>query len=151
MTHICDVHYSPFLRCGGSVCARLNNNNLCAFHIFQLKRHDECPICLDKMSCEGELIVLLCGHMFHTKCLHSLEDPLCPLCRQQMHPKEAKYIFEPKVLEPIAIQLYSLPPTTIKYVIHIFHMILYLADCGNDNIFRIWSKLYRMMNRQQRN
>lgn len=149
---MCDVRYSPFLQCGGEACVRINGKNVCAFHVYQLRKHEDCSVCLDTMCMnDTQVIVLACGHMFHTKCLQHLKDPVCPLCRKQMTCVEAAYIFKATVIEPLAIQLYSLSPATITCVLQAFDMILFLGRCAHENlVFAIHklSKLVRIIQRR---
>ena len=44
------------------------------------KKEYNCSICLDKM--EDEIYSGDCGHCFHKKCVFSLPEEKCPLCRK---------------------------------------------------------------------
>jgi hypothetical protein len=51
----------------------------------------ECPICLDKITTskpffqriKNKARVLMCGHVFHEKCIAMIHKPTCPMC---IHP-----------------------------------------------------------------
>jgi hypothetical protein len=145
---LCDVHYSPFLKCGGMACAPFNGKHVCTFHIHQFRQNDECCICLDPMSIdERELYVISCGHMFHTSCLSKTTKPTCPLCREPMTPIEASDIYYPTVIQPLIVKLYSLPTSSIRYVLQAFELVLHLATYGQDGGWYVWYKLCRLARR----
>lgn len=145
---LCDVHYSPFLKCGELACVPFNGKHVCNYHIHQYRKNDECSICLDTMSMdERELYVISCGHMFHLSCLSKTFKPLCPLCRKQMTPTEATHIYYNTVIEPISMKLYSLPSSSIKYVLQAFEMVLHIATNSQDGGWYVWFKLCRLAQR----
>lgn len=48
----------------------------------------DCPICLETFSGSDSVIVILCSHKFHYKCLREWRDQTCPVCRYQQYPFE---------------------------------------------------------------
>ena len=61
--------------------------------LLQSKREEECSLCLEQFAKHDKLTVLLCGHEFHTDCLHksvhtefenTRSMPRCPLCRKNI-------------------------------------------------------------------
>lgn len=57
----------------------------------EMQRFKDCPICLETFS-EGEaVIVILCNHKFHYKCLREWRDQTCPVCRYQQYPFELTF------------------------------------------------------------
>ena len=49
----------------------------------ELKKSDECPICLeDVMKCRHCFSLLACGHVIHTSCFLHCRDQSCPVCRE---------------------------------------------------------------------
>ena len=43
------------------------------------KFHDKCLICLEEL--DRPAVSILCGHLFHIKCLEMWSDATCPVCR----------------------------------------------------------------------
>ena len=43
---------------------------------------NECVICLEDMKTNEELTILLCAHIYHSKCINqwALKKKICPLC-----------------------------------------------------------------------
>lgn len=56
-----------------------NDTHLCHFH--SSIQISECSICMDQML---ESDQLLCGHPVCRRCLGSLRDTRCPLCRREI-------------------------------------------------------------------
>lgn len=56
-----------------------NDTHLCHFH--SSIRISECSICMDQML---ESDQLLCGHPVCRRCLGSIRDTRCPLCRREI-------------------------------------------------------------------
>lgn len=48
----------------------------------------DCPICLETFNDTDSVIVILCSHKFHYKCLREWRDQTCPICRYQQYPFE---------------------------------------------------------------
>lgn len=47
---------------------------------------DRCPICLEDIG--KPAVSLLCGHLFHVKCLEMWSDTTCPVCRYHQTPPD---------------------------------------------------------------
>ena len=43
---------------------------------------NECVICLEEMKTGQELTIILCSHIYHSKCIRdwALKKKICPLC-----------------------------------------------------------------------
>ena len=43
----------------------------------------ECTICMDDICCNDQMVILICNHKFHEKCIVDWlkRDENCPLCR----------------------------------------------------------------------
>ena len=50
------------------------------------KFHDKCPICLEDL--DRPAISILCGHLFHVRCLEMWSDATCPVCRYHQTPPD---------------------------------------------------------------
>jgi hypothetical protein len=147
----CNIQYSPFLQCSEQAFFSYNAKNLCLFHLYLAKKKDDCCICLDSMDdVNKEVIVLSCGHMLHLDCLSKVTDPYCPMCRRQMNAFESTKVFYPTVIEPLMLEVFALPPPTIKCVLSVLKCVLYLATFGYDHIWWIWNKMNRRIERLQR-
>jgi BRCA1-associated protein len=48
--------------------------------------HDKCPICLEEL--DKPVLSILCGHLFHVKCLEMWSDTTCPVCRYHQTPPD---------------------------------------------------------------
>lgn len=144
----CDVYYNPFLKCGNQACFRHNNHDICLYHLYLFKKNDDCCICLEDMTGDKELIVLSCGHMFHLECLSNTLNPSCPLCRTQMNKKEASIVFHSSIIEPFRNELFSLPLGSLKYVLLMIDMIIYIGKRGEyiaSEMCRKMTRLFRQM------
>lgn len=141
----CDVMYSPFLKCEEPAFGNgSGGKKLCIFHLYHARKADDCTICLDNMCGERDnLYMLSCGHMFHTECLAHCRKPQCPVCRSPLLPEEAACVFQPTVLHPIALKLYSLPEKSIQYVLATFEIVLTVARVGNEATQVLFSRLMR--------
>lgn len=73
-----------------------SSNSLC---------YEECPICLDDLPIEGENKKLICGHVFHKKCIDIWLNisTICPLCRTPIPYKSnlfiGKYVLIPSLFK----------------------------------------------------
>ena len=61
-------------------------------HRYRLEKPDDCPICMDTISCRTET-PLECGHWIHKECLIPTNIHICPVCRQQMQQHEVEFVF----------------------------------------------------------
>ena len=50
------------------------------------KFHDKCSICLEELN--RPAVSILCGHLFHIKCLEMWSDATCPVCRYHQTPPD---------------------------------------------------------------
>lgn len=54
--------------------------------IEELRKHIECPICLDVIKTD-DMQITNCGHKFHASCLKeaiAISAPKCPTCRREI-------------------------------------------------------------------
>jgi hypothetical protein len=140
----CDVMYSPFLKCGAPSFSSNTGKNLCIYHLYNMRKSDDCAICLGEM-CENDkdLFLLSCGHMFHVDCLSNCKKPECPICRKQFLPEEATSLYYPKIIQPLAIKLFSLPAQSIEYVLSTFEIVLTVARFGTEVTQAMFRRLLR--------
>jgi hypothetical protein len=45
---------------------------------------ENCPICLDTISTNKNIVITNCGHTFHCICLMKTNSYLCPCCRTKI-------------------------------------------------------------------
>lgn len=107
---------------------KYDGQELCNVHLGYVKAREPCSICLEPMSCSSERCKLGCGHYFHTECLSKCHDPECPLCRQQIAPKQACKIFYSSKIEPLMTRLYSLEPKQIAQVLGCMEKVVSVAE-----------------------
>ena len=120
----------------GHVCTRqaftvYESQPLCRNHLFDVKSREDCPICYSPMFQGSRRIMLSCGHFFHTDCIGLCKDPVCPLCREKMLPKEATDIFTPTIFKPVIEDVYSLSPDRITSLIDTFASIISISRKGD--------------------
>lgn len=48
--------------------------------------HQDCPICLEKMTNRHKIHTTECNHTFHTKCFEKIRLASCPYCRNEIEP-----------------------------------------------------------------
>ncbi|KAI0646300.1 hypothetical protein C8Q79DRAFT_659684 [Trametes meyenii] len=65
--------------------------------------NSQCDVCLDFYSANREPHVISCGHVFCYRCLQSLLQTNCPLCRMPFKPNDVRRLHVDKA---------SLPPDT---------------------------------------
>jgi len=133
---LCDIHYSPILRCGGQAYRKHDGRYLCLHHIVKIKQQEECSICFNQLS-DDTSILLKCGHMFHLKCMTCCRTPQCPLCRKQLEPIEAITTAGKDVIYKLAIQLYSLPSDKIKTAISCIKIVLKICVFAPKEIYDV--------------
>jgi hypothetical protein len=132
MSQECVVLYSPFLKCSE---ARFGDNKYCLRHLYDVRRREDCSICLSELDgIEAETFMLQCGHLFHTKCIGKCKKPLCPLCRQQLKPEESVLLFNETVIQPLMIKIYRLPAKSVEYVLTGVGMLTTIAAYGEQII-----------------
>ncbi|KAL0229995.1 hypothetical protein PCE1_003559 [Barthelona sp. PCE] len=52
-----------------------------------IEKESKCPICFLELNPEqGDVVVTVCNHVFHRRCLHSWieKKPECPICREEI-------------------------------------------------------------------
>jgi hypothetical protein len=144
MSCCCDVMYSPFLKCGEPSFSSNTGKNLCIHHLYNIRKSDDCAICLGEMCANARDVFLLsCGHMFHVDCLSDCKKPMCPMCRKQFTPEEATLLYYPKIIQPLAIKLFSLPTQSIEYVLLTFEIVLDVARVGVEATQAMFRRLLR--------
>lgn len=79
----------------------------CKKHYFIARSHDECSICLEKMT--SNKVRLKCNHFFHKKCLAHCHKTECPLCRSIISSTKACEIFYESKVKPILLNLFDQP------------------------------------------
>jgi RING-like zinc finger len=133
---MCKHLYSPFLQCS---FPEFHDSQLCIYHLHNLRKQDDCPICFDSLDVPTtEVYMLSCGHLFHTKCLQHCKQPLCPMCRKQMQPIEAVEVFSTTVINPLMMRLYCLPSKSVEYVLRIIETTMDIASYGETMIKALW-------------
>jgi hypothetical protein len=127
---MCNVMYSPHIRCGEPIDVTYNGKPLCKFHFTIMKTTEECPICFEYMNSNSKEIMLKCGHSFHKDCLGQCHETTCPMCRQQLTSDEAIQVFTPTVILPMIETIYNMPSSTTKDVIDSFKLLTILGTRG---------------------
>lgn len=120
--------------CCNPVHAVYEGMPLCRFHFLRIKAREECSICLSSMRDSSKRVMLPCCHFFHLDCLAQCREPLCPICRQQIDPKDAARIFTPTVFRPLIEQIYALPSDRIRNVMNCFQTLVRMAQRENSQI-----------------
>lgn len=144
MSCSCEVMYSPFLKCGEPSFSSSTGKNLCLYHLYQIRKTDDCAICLGEMcGSDDNVFMLSCGHMFHTDCISDCKKPECPMCRKQFMAEEATLLYYPKILKPLALRLFSLPIQSIEYVLATFEIVLAVARVGTEATQALFRRLLR--------
>lgn len=140
MENICETYYSPFLKCGGFACGSNNGKRLCIAHLISSKKQEECSICLDELT-DGNVILLTCGHMFHSECMSSCRTPQCPLCRKQLEPAETVATVGKKYMDKLAAQLYALPVDKIKTAISCIKIVVQICTFAPKEMYDVLKSL----------
>jgi len=134
MENRCQRYYSPFLRCGTVACGSHNGKHLCLEHLISSNKQEDCSICFNRLT-DGNVILLMCGHMFHCDCMSSCRTPECPLCRKQLEPAEAVATVGKKYIDKLATQLYSLPVDKVKAAIACIKIIIRICAFAPQEIY----------------
>jgi hypothetical protein len=132
MSQECQVFYSPVLKCSH---ACFGNNKYCLRHLYDIRRTEDCSICLSELDvADADTILLQCGHLFHYKCIGNCKKPLCPLCRKQLTAEESVLVFNDTVIKPLMLRIYGLPAKSVEYVLNGTEMLLSIAAYGEQTI-----------------
>ena len=111
---------------------------MCIFHLYSSRCEDDCSICLAGMNtCQEDVFMLSCGHMFHNDCIAKCKKPLCPICRKQLLAPEAAYLFSHTVIEPLVIKLYGLSAKSVEWCIAIFDMVLDISAARGEAVTNV--------------
>jgi hypothetical protein len=140
MDNTCELHYSPFVKCGCDVSGSHNGKHLCLRHMISAKKLEECSICFNQLT-DGDVILLTCGHMFHCECMSCCRTPQCPLCRKRLEPAEAVATVGKNYIDNMAIQLYSLPVDRIKIAKECIKMIIEICMFAPNEIYNLLRSL----------
>ena len=132
MSQECQVLYSPILKCAH---ACFGNNKYCIRHLYDIRRTEDCSICLSELDvADADTILLQCGHLFHFKCIANCKKPLCPLCRKQLVAEESVLVFNDTVIKPLMLRMYRLPVKSVEYVLNGVDMLMTIAAYGEQTI-----------------
>ncbi len=75
---------------------------LCVGWFTDQTKLNECCVCLETIESDSNHAISSCKHVFHTNCLLSLTEKICPLCRCRWEVKKTMGQIHERRISPIA-------------------------------------------------